>query len=216
MSGHFIELGNWPRRSHFEFFSRYSNPFFNVTVQVDVAATHAWCAGHDRSFFLATLFLATSAANDIEAFRLRLRPEGIWLHDRIHAGSTVLRDDETFGFCYFDYSGHFGEFERAGRERIDALRTSLPTLDDRASRDDLIHFSVLPWIAFTSFSHARQWDSGESVPRIVFGKRHGKEGSEVMPVSVELHHGLADGLHVGQFLEDLQDRLNEPGSHLKG
>lgn len=216
MNGHFIDLADWPRRSHFDFFSRYSNPFFNVTVQVGVAETRAWCSHHERSFSLATLFLATSAANHTEAFRLRIRPEGVWLHDRIHAGSTVLRDDETFGFCYFEYSDHFRDFERVGLERIAALRTSAPTLEDQASRDDLIHFSVLPWIAFTGFSHARQWDSGESVPRIVFGKRHGEVGSEEMPVSVEVHHGLADGLHVGQFLEDLQDRLNEPGIHLEG
>ena len=53
------------------------------------------------------------------------------------------------------------------------------------------------------------------MPRIVIGELHGPDGSERLPVSVDVHHGLADGLHVGQFLEHLQARLSRPETHLE-
>ena len=34
------------------------------------------------------------------------------------------------------------------------------------------------------------------------------DGIQKMPVSVHVHHGLADGLHVGQFFEKLQEFMD--------
>ena len=79
---------------------------------------------------------------------------------------------------------------------------------DGSGEDDVIWYSVLPWTSFTSFAHARRCPSRESVPRIVFGKRYEEQGRLHMPVSVEVHHALADGLHVGRFFEGFQRRLD--------
>ena len=84
-------------------------------------------------------------------------------------------------------------------------------LDPQDHRDDLLHYSVLPWISFTSFSHARRHRADDSVPKIVFGRYRGDAGAERMPVSVEVHHALVDGLHVGRFLDRMQARLNAFG-----
>jgi chloramphenicol O-acetyltransferase type A len=67
---------------------------------------------------------------------------------------------------------------------------------------------VIPWVAFTSFAHARRHGTEDSVPKIVFGKRHERGGRHRMPVSVEVHHALVDGLHVGRFFEGFQERLD--------
>ncbi|MEO1727250.1 MAG: CatA-like O-acetyltransferase, partial [Bacteroidota bacterium] len=69
---------------------------------------------------------------------------------------------------------------------------------------------------FTSISHARSWRTGDSVPKITFGG-YRREGEHIqMPVSVEVHHGLMDGLHVARFLERLQGYYDEPEVGLAG
>ena len=74
----------------------------------------------------------------------------------------------------------------------------------------MIYFTTLPWISFTSFAHARNKGRGDSIPRIVFGK-FTEEGERLMlPISVEVHHALMDGLHVGRFLNRLGGALAEP------
>ena len=66
--------------------------------------------------------------------------------------------------------------------------------------------SVIPWISFTSFEHAMR-SPPDSVPRFVFG-RHREVGSRrCMPVSIALHHALADGFHAGLFFELFQTEL---------
>jgi chloramphenicol O-acetyltransferase type A len=77
-------------------------------------------------------------------------------------------------------------------------------------RDDVIYHTSLPWVSFTSFAHARNKGRGESIPRIVFGK-FSREGDRLlMPFSVEVHHALMDGLHVGRYLSRMEEGLADP------
>jgi len=73
----------------------------------------------------------------------------------------------------------------------------------------------LPWVSFTSFSHARNWRREDSVPKIAFGKFIKKDDRVLMPFSVEVHHALMDGLHVGRYVMRLEEVLREPEIYLK-
>ena len=98
-----IDLKTWKRRDHYHLFRKYEQPYFSVTVDVDV--TRVWNQSRkpgSPSFFLTSVFLMLNAVNDVEAFRLRLRPRGVWRHDRVAVGPTILRPDETFGFARFE------------------------------------------------------------------------------------------------------------------
>lgn len=205
-----LELTSWKRASHFQFFKDYEQPFFNVCTEIDVSPLHARTQQpNGPSFFLATLHAATSAANETEAFRLRLRGDRVWRHDLVHAGSTVLRDDETFTFARIAFSTDYEEFQRRGRTVIEDLRGGTQPLASDPAEDDVIYFSVLPWIRFTSFSNAHRFLKGESVPRIVFGRYFERAGRQWLPISVDVHHALVDGLDVGRFLERLAQRCSD-------
>ena len=76
------------------------------------------------SFFLTSLFLMLNAANAVEAFRLRLRPRGVWRHDRVAVGPTIMRPDETFGFVRLEPADTLRQFAARGRAVIAAARAS--------------------------------------------------------------------------------------------
>lgn len=207
MGGSWLDMAAWPRRSHFEFYLGYENPFFSVTT--DVVVTKAYERSRQPggpSFFLMTLWCALRAAHRVEPFRLRVRDGRVWKNDIVHAGSTVLRDDQTFAFSHFSYSDSYDEFEKSSREVIDRIKAGPPGLFPE-DRDDEIYFSVLPWIRITGITNARP-NNSDAIPRVVFGKvfREG-EGEWRMGVSVEVHHALVDGLHVGQFLAVFEAEL---------
>ena len=82
-------------------------------------------------------------------------------------------------------------------------------LTDSAKRLDVIHYSSIPWVKFTGLTHARSFTFPDSVPKISFGKCANVDGRMVMPVSVNAHHGLVDGLHVGLFFQRFQELLNQ-------
>jgi chloramphenicol O-acetyltransferase type A len=154
------------------------------------------------------------AANEVEPFRYRLRGDQVLVHDQIHAGTTLLLADESFTFVYFDYTNDFAAFHARAKESIAIARDGKSRLDEREDKDDLIHHSVVPWVAFTSISHARNWGRPDSIPKIAFGKYREDGGRLVMPVSVEAHHALVDGLHVGRYFEKLESYLADPHSAL--
>jgi chloramphenicol O-acetyltransferase type A len=206
---HFLDLDRWPRRAHFDFFRRYEHPFWSVCAPVDVTRAHAACSASDGpSFFLVTLHASLAAANEVPEFRQRLRGERVLEHETIHGGSTVLLADDTFTFAYFDFQADFGAFARDGARVLEAARTARGKLEPRSDRDDMLHYSVLPWIRFSSFTHARRHNEEDSVPKIVFGKAHAEGGGRwSMPVAVDVHHALVDGLHVARFLAGFQEHL---------
>src|SRR5688572_14394126 len=196
-----IDLAVWKRRDHYRWFSKYDRPFFSVTVEVDVTA--AWNASREGgapSFFLWSLFLMLRAANDVEAFRLRLRARGVWRHDHVAAGPTIMRPDETFRFVRLEPAATVSEFAAQGEVAIaNAVRQRGLKAPGKTS-DDIVFQSVLPWLRFTSFTNALP-GKGDSIPRVVFG-RCTREGRRMkMPVAVEVHHALVDGLDVARFFE---------------
>jgi chloramphenicol O-acetyltransferase type A len=68
---------------------------------------------------------------------------------------------------------------------------------------------VIPWVSFTSFKNAQRRDHTQTVPRIVFGRIFEASGKRLMPASVEVHHAVIDGIHVGTFFDTFQKLLDE-------
>ena len=215
MSG-YLDIETWNRRRHFEFFKDYHNPFFNICTNVDVTPLLGLTrASKNISFFIAYHFLSARAANEVEPFRYRLRGDRVLVHDRVHAGTTILLADENFTFAYFDYTEDFEVFHARAKAVLESAKAGGVELYQRAERDDLIYHSVIPWATFTSISHARKGGREESVPKIAFGKYREDGGRVMMPVSVEVHHALMDGLHVGRYFERLESYLSNPRSAMK-
>jgi chloramphenicol O-acetyltransferase type A len=52
------------------------------------------------------------------------------------------------------------------------------------------------------------------VPKISFGKFIRDNERTLMPFSVEVHHALVDGLHVGRYLARMEEMLAQPGLYL--
>lgn len=206
-AGHFLDVASWTRRQHFELFRAFDNPFFSVCVEID--ATVAWerCKGEGSpSFYIVTLFHSLRAASQTEAFRRRIRDDRVWVHDTVRASATVLRDDDTFGFAILPPAPSFADFHRHGVDEMRRVRAPHPLEIPRPGEDDLIYHSSLPWIRFTAFTNALNGGK-DSVPRVVFGRCERRDGRWLLPVAVEVHHALVDGLDVGLYLDRFQRAL---------
>lgn len=200
----YLDIESWNRKAQYRFFKEYDLPFFNICSELDVTNLYDHIKSTGCSFFASSLYCSLRAANEIESFRYRIRGDKIAIHDVVHAGSTVLNEDKTFSFFYFDYSVDFTTFHERFTMSLNENRARGGALDPRDDRDDLIHYSILPWIRFTSVSHPRRLRQMDSVPKIVFGKYHSTEQGLLMPISVEVHHAMMDGLHVAEYLELVQ------------
>src|SRR6266567_6919890 len=210
----YLDLTTWARRDLFEFFRGYDNPYFNICTRLDVTKLLTFLRNRPGvSVSLTYHYFALRIANEVESFRYRLRDGRVLVHDVVHGGTTVLMPNESFTFAYFDYEEDFGTFILAAQRAVEKVRSGDGALRPNAN-DDKIHFTTLPWVSFTGFSHARNWGPGDSVPKIAFGKFTKETERILLPISVEAHHALMDGLHVGRYLTKLEEALAEPEAYL--
>jgi len=202
-----LDIDNWPRKSTYEFFKDYEDPFFNFTANVDVTAVYDLCKENGLAISLTLLYYSLVTANQIREFRIRLVDGRLVEFDRIHATQTILNEDETFSFAYFEMKDDVFQFNEAGRAARGKYK-KLRSFDVESHRFDLIYYSVIPWVSFTSFKHASRLDRTQTIPRIVFGKLFRDGESMLMPLSVEANHTIMDGIHVGKFFTRFQESVN--------
>ncbi|MGC3978265.1 MAG: chloramphenicol acetyltransferase [Paludibacteraceae bacterium] len=203
-----INIEEWKRKEHYRFFSQFEEPFFGVTVRIDCTKACQFAKQKQNSLFLHYLYRALKAANEIENFRYRIVDKQVYLFNYINASATINRPDDTFGFSYMDYEADEQLFYKnalAEIERVQKATDLLPAI----SGENVIHFSAIPWLDFTAFSHARSFTFPDSCPKITFGKITENNGLKTMPVSINVHHGLVDGSHVGLFADKFQELMNQ-------
>ena len=204
-----IPLDGWPRKDHYLFFTEFEYPYFSLCADMDITAFLPAIKGKQISFTAAVMCLIGWVANGIPQFRQRVREEGPIEHDVVHPSATVLSKDDLFTFCTVLFRDNFLDFTRDAMDEIERVKSE-PSLEEKIQDDSMLFMSSIPWVSFTGFMHPLKLMPGDSVPRFAWGKFR-EEGSKiVMPLSVQGHHALMDGLHAGLFYEEFQRLLDHP------
>jgi chloramphenicol O-acetyltransferase type A len=208
----YLDLASWPRRESFEYFRHYDKPYFNICTRVDVAPLRQALIDADRpcSVMLACHHLVLRSACRVEPMRYRIEQGRVRIHDVVHASTTVLREDQSLGFALLRHADDLARFAQQARTAIEAVRTRQIPFEPQDESSAVVHLTTLPWIHFTSFSHARNWGREDAIPKFAFGRFEADGARLWMPMSVEVHHALMDGLHLGQFVQAFEAALRDP------
>ena len=204
-----FDVENWNRKAQYQFFKTYEDPFFNITANLEVSNLYKFCKQHQLSFSLACMYVALKCANEITEFKLRFKNDKVYLFDRVNIGSTILNDDLTFSFCDFEFHKTMQEFVANGKIVLENHKNGI-VFNAQEDQLGIIHCSTIPWVSFTGFKHARNGNEGlQGIPKVVFGKIFEENEIQKIPFSVEVHHALMDGYHVGLLYEKMQKFINE-------
>lgn len=203
-----LELSTWNRKEHFEFFSKFEEPFFSITCSMDMTLAYEKAKKLQIPFFTYYLHKSILAINKVENFRYRIVDGKVYSYDTIHASATIMREDKTFGFSLMEYVENVKDFKVFVEKEIQRIQNT-SGLFTREFPQNIIHFSAIPWINFTGLTHSRNFSYPDSCPKISFGKLISTGSQKKMSMTIAAHHGLVDGYHMGLFVEELQKFLNE-------
>ena len=205
-----LDLKNWNRKEHFLFFKQMEEPFFGITTTIDCTKAYSVAKNLGTSFFAYYMHKTIVAVNTIESFRYRIINDAIYIFDTIDVSATIMREDNTFGFSLIEYSPDYEVFAKNTSEEIQRIQNTSGLFTREFPNNNLIHFSAVPWINFSSLSHARSFTFPDSCPKISFGKMMiGNDDKRTMSMSIHVHHGLMDGYHLGQFVDCFQELMNQ-------
>jgi len=210
-----IDVETWNRKEHFNFFSKMACPFFGMVTEVDCTQTYNLAKENNLSVFALYLHKSMMAVNAVAELKYRIVDDKVVEYDVVHAGATIVREDGTFAFTFVNFTENFEVFNAELQKEITAVKNSSGLrLNDDDVKKDLIRHTTIPWNSFTGILHPTNLDPTESVPKITFGKFRLRNKRKYLPVSIEAHHGLVDGIHIARYLEEFQKQLNNKNNLL--
>ncbi len=202
----YLEIDSWERKQHFEFFNTFFDPYFAVSMDVEVSKAYTFSQKKGIGFFTVYLHACLKAINSIENFKYRIQDNKVVVYDTIHSSATIMRPNKTFGFSFIKFNEDIVDFSanvRTEKKRIFNSDELFPPVNS----DDCIYCSAMPWINFKG--HKEPINGGkESVPKLAFAKMVKEDNKLKMNVSISVNHALVDGYHVGLFYEEFQKALN--------
>jgi chloramphenicol O-acetyltransferase type A len=204
-----INLDTWPRKDHYNFFQNFDYPHFSLCAEMDLSVLLPEIKAKKLSFTAVMMYLIAMVANQIPEFKQRIHQDGPIEHDLVHPSATVLSTDDLFTFCSVIFNENFESFYQDAVAEIE-LAKSKPSLEEKIKDDSMLFMTSIPWVSFTSFMHPLKLNPADSIPRFAWGKFRQENEKVLMPLSVQGHHALMDGLHLGRFYQALQGYLEKP------
>ncbi|WP_367388372.1 CatA-like O-acetyltransferase [Lewinella sp. LCG006] len=199
-----ITFSNPHRQKHFDFFRKMDQPHFSLVANVDITRFLAYIKERELPFTPYIVYLLSKAANDIPAFRWRIRGEQVVEHSTVQPSFTVPTEvSEVFSFCTVDYDQKASVFIERAMATIERMKTA-PDFEDEPGRDDFLFMSAIPWVSFTGLTHAMHYSPADSVPRISWGKYFKQEHKVLMPLAVQAHHATVDGRDMGHYFQQVE------------
>ncbi|MBE7636954.1 chloramphenicol acetyltransferase [Sneathiella sp. P13V-1] len=200
-----INLNSWSRRPAYELFRRSQQPHFNVTAPVDVTGMMQHIKPTGVSVFNYTLYAIMKAVNDVPELRLRFDGDRVFELDVTHPSYTVPIADNNFAFCQTEFSDDWQRFNNNCAASIEEAKKQTK-LKEEADHFKWTYLTCAPWLSFTGMTHPVAGPD-DCIPRIAWGKITKSDQGYNMPLNIQMHHALADGFHISQFFQKVEENL---------
>lgn len=203
MKFNIINLETWARKSHFEFHMQGNGCTFNITKNIDITNLIAFSKINNYKFYPVFIYIVSKAINEIEELKIRIDETGkIGYFDYISPAYPVFHDDDkTFSGIYTEYNENLVEFYRNVITDIDKYK-NIKGICAKPSPENYFNISCIPWLDYTGF--ALQICCNYLVPIVTWGKYINYLGKTELPLTLQVHHAIADGYHASMFINLVQ------------
>jgi chloramphenicol O-acetyltransferase type A len=202
-----IDLDNYNRRGLFNSFKDRDIPYFSTTCNIEIQDLKKFVKLRNISFFVSFSYIISVSVNRIPQLRHRIIDGELYEFKIVDPGYTVLLDDETFSFCDSKFFEDFDTYYEYAIARIEEVKNHPD--HNNADKNHMFFITSIPWFSFTSFVHP--YDKlYSSIPIITIGKYFEQGDSWLIPIAMQVHHGVVDGFHVGKYYDCLEKLCKNP------
>lgn len=214
-----IKLTEWSRLNIYDLFKNSLDPYSAMTARVDVAKLFDIQKEKGITPSHAIISLMEKAVNEIPEFKVRQLKNGkIAEYAKIDpAFSIAIKGSELFAPSSVKYTEDSAVFIKKIFNEINRVKNGgkPPNEDLFSPEKGNFYLSCNPWTDFSSMSFAR-FNNEDAKPCINWGKYTSNGDKIDMAVAIRIHHGFADGIHIGKFFKKLQENINNSTEIFKG
>ena len=204
-----LEKDTWERASAFKHFMKELRCVMSMTVELDITDFLSTLHEKEYSFYPAMMWVVCRAVNRREEFRMGYDQNGnvgVWKEVSPYY-AHFYKEDEKFVKLVTEYSADFSVFYQRfleDKRRYQQFRE----FQFQPIPPNTFDVSCLPWVHYQCFD-IHVFDSGTYLaPVVTWGKYlENDKGRITMPLSMNIHHAVADGFHLSRFFSDVEDEM---------
>ncbi len=203
-----VDIKKWSRGDLFTFYIQKMRIVMSLTVDIDVTSLKEYSKKTGMKFYPLMLWVVSKVINCHDEFKFALSEDGTLIKWDYVSPSYVdfHAEDENFTKMLTEYSDDLIEFY--GRVMSDRERHK----DDRAvignQPPNFFDVTCLPWVKYKHFD-LHVFDEGKFLaPVVTWGKYVEENGKLIMPLTMNIHHAVADGFHLSRFFSEVQQLIN--------
>lgn len=208
-----IDINNWKRKLAYETFSSYSDPYTDIVTKIDITNLINFCKQNKISFYGCMTYFVLKSLNDIDAFKYGFGKEDgnefVYKYDTLAATATVINSDNELNFTrYVEYDEDISNFLIEFSKATEDASNNVPYYKILGLENmNKINITCIPWITFSNFKDAIDFNEKNSKPKICWGKYYLDDDRYLIDISLLVNHAFQDGYHMGLFFNNLQQNI---------
>ncbi len=202
-----IDLSKWDRGKLFRFYIEKMRIVMSLTVDIDVTNLRIYSEKTGVGFYPLMLWVVSKVINSHDEFKYSWDKDGHLIRwDYVSPSHTDFHDeDETFTKMVTEYSDDLFEFCNMVKTDQERYKNDRAVLDDQPL--NFFDVSCLPWVKYKHFD-VHVFDEGKFLaPVVTWGRYEPENGRLIMPLTMNIHHAVADGFHLSRFFNEVQDAI---------
>lgn len=204
-----INIEQWERKDHYHYYMDVIRSTYSLTSEIDVTNLLTKLKSRNLRIYPVQIYIITTIVNRYQEFRMDFDADGrLGYWDEVYPSYTVFnKERETFSGIWTDYDPSFSKFYENCMRDIDQYSPATCFEPKPRTKANTFNVSSVPWFGFTALNFNIHDDGRHLSPIFTLGKISDKDGRKSMPVSLQVHHAVCDGFHIGRFLNALQEMV---------
>lgn len=210
MSFNLIDMNNWVRKDYYNHYMHKVCCTYSVTSNIDISGLRTALKSMNKKIYPAQIYMLTTVVNQYQEFRINIDSDGnLGFWDELNPSYTIFnKEKELFSSIWTIHSHSFIQFYENCISDIDCYSSAGSLMPKPDQPLNTYNISCLPWMSFTGFNLNLYTDGSYLPPIFTIGKFIEEDNKVLMPLSVQVHHSVCDGFHVGRFTNALQELAN--------
>ena len=202
-----IDIEKWNRKEYYTHYMDIMRCTYSLTVNIDITGLRAAVKEMEKKIYPVQIYMIATVVNQYAEFRMDKNSSGeLGYWDEVNPSYTVFnKDSETFSSIWTNYNRIFSRFYDSCMEDITEYSQSTCLKPKPNEPSNYFTLSSLPWVNFTGFNINVFNEGRYLTPIFTIGKFIETADSVLMPLSIQVHHAVCDGFHIGRFVKSLQD-----------
>ena len=203
-----IDLNEWKRGKLFQNYIDNMRIVMSLTVDIDVTKLTKFTKNNDLKFYPVMMWIVSKVVNAHDEFKYGWDNNGNLIRWNFISPSYTEfhKEDENFTKLSTVYCDNIFEFYNQFMLDREKFKNKRAFVENQPL--NFFDVSCLPWVKYNHFD-VHVFDEGKFLaPVVTWGKYELEQEKYIMPLTMNIHHAVADGFHLSRFFNEVQELIN--------